>query len=207
MPDWWKDMPLYAEGATSFKLDPMPNVTAKRCFPLLDSITAGYIVSLWSDVLVTRDERGFPWVNGATSTPVLEPWPDHQLEGFEIPKGYSKPVFKNLHGWIIKTPPGYSCLMTHPIGYPNLPFRTLAGVVDTDTYSSFVNVPFVIEDGFEGIIERGTPMFQVIPFKRESWKAEYTEQSGEDTFYEVERLYSKITSAYGRHMRQTKEYR
>ena len=30
-----------------------------------------------------------------------------------------------------------------------------------------------IKQGFEGVIEKGTPMFQIIPFKREDWKAEF----------------------------------
>ena len=28
-----------------------------------------------------------------------------------------------------------------------------------------------LKTGFSGIIERGTPMLQIIPFKRESWKS------------------------------------
>ena len=34
------------------------------------------------------------------------------------------------------------------------------------------NVPFFIKSNFEGVIPCGTPMFQIIPFKRENWKSE-----------------------------------
>jgi hypothetical protein len=50
-------------------------------------------------------------------------------------------------------------------------FTILPGIVDTDEYASPVNFPFVINDpNFEGFIPKGTPIAQVIPFKRESWK-------------------------------------
>ena len=53
-----------------------------------------------------------------------------------------------------------------------MPFRTFSGVVDTDMYELGVEFPFqllntITEDIF--ILEKGTPICQVIPFKRESW--------------------------------------
>jgi len=38
------------------------------------------------------------------------------------------------------------------------------------------NYPFFLNRGFEGIIPVGTPMCQIIPFKRETWKAERNEE-------------------------------
>jgi hypothetical protein len=35
--------------------------------------------------------------------------------------------------------------------------------------SSYGNLPFFLKEGFEGIIPKGTPIAQIIPFKRESW--------------------------------------
>jgi hypothetical protein len=64
----------------------------------------------------------------------------------------------------------------------------------------------VIQKGFEGIIEKGTPMFQIIPFKRDEWKATYSERSEEESFYEQERFYSKIVSRYGRSYRTKKSF-
>jgi hypothetical protein len=52
-------------------------------------------------------------------------------------------------------------------------FTILPGVVDTDTYTATVNFPMVINDpNFEGLIPKGTPIAQVIPFKREGWQME-----------------------------------
>lgn len=205
IPQWWKNMSPYI--GEKYDLMPAPNVTGKKCFPLLDGLTSGYIGTLWSDVLVTTNPDGTPFIKWAVQTEVFEAWSHLQSEGYEIPDGYSKTVFKNLHRWIIETPKGYSSLITHPIGFPNLPFKTLTGIVDTDKLKTDVNSPFVIKQGFEGIIEKGTPMFQIIPFKRDSWKSEYDLKPENEYFYDREKLMSKMISSYGRYLRVPKEYK
>jgi hypothetical protein len=205
IPEWWQKMsPLFSN--EKFDLNPGSNVTAKKCFPLLDSITAGYIVPLWTDVMVKKDIDGTPLAKWAVKEPVFDVWPYVQSKGFEIPNGFNRLVFKYLHDWIIETPKGYSCLITHPFGYPNTPFRTLTGIVDTDTLKTGVSAPFVIQDGFEGIIEKGTPMFQIIPFKRDEWKSEIGKKNPNEVYYDNERLMTKIVSSYGRFLRSKKEY-
>ena len=204
VPQWWKDMSMYSYG-NKLDLNPYPNVTAKKCFPLLDGITAGYIVTLWADLLV-KDVDGFSGIKWTTEMPVAEAWSPEQSKDYEIPEGFTFPVYKYFHGWIPKTPPGYSCLIIHPVGYQNLPFRTLTGIIDTDTLRTNANSPFVIKKGFQGIIEQGTPMFQIIPFKRDEWESTFTEQSEEEYWYEKERFYSRFVSRYGKDIRSKKSY-
>jgi hypothetical protein len=73
--------------------------------------------------------------------------------------------------WSIKTPNGYSSLFTHPINRIDLPFYTLGGIVDTDKWGEAGNHPFVFKNGWEGIIPKGTPYAQIIPFKRDNWES------------------------------------
>lgn len=209
MPDWWKDAPIYATKNQKLTLDPAASVTIKRCFPMLDAIGAGYIVPLWSDILISDNSsaESMALAKWAVQEPVLESWSPSQVSTFDFPEGYSRVVFKYLHGWTIKTPPGWSCLITHPIGYNNLPIKTLTGIVDTDILESDINSPFIIKSGFEGIIEKGTPMFQVIPFKRSDWQAEFVLEEENQLFFNREKLMTKIVSSYGRHMRQPKRYK
>ena len=92
-----------------------------------------------------------------------------------------KIIIKILSPWLIKTPPGYSCLFVPPLNHVNLPFRPLSGVVDTDKYSKLpINFPSIPQEIPEKqqtkIIPAGTPIVMVIPFKRESWKMDV--QSG-----------------------------
>ena len=50
-------------------------------------------------------------------------------------------------------------------------FTILPGIVDTDTYTNPVNFPFQLNDpSFRGLIPAGTPICQVIPFRRDSWQ-------------------------------------
>jgi hypothetical protein len=74
-----------------------------------------------------------------------------------------------MPAWCIKTPKGYSSVFTHPINRPDLPFYTLGGVIDTDKWGEAGSHPFLLKKGWEGIIPAGTPIIQIIPFKREGW--------------------------------------
>lgn len=206
MPQWWKDMPAYSNNEKKINLRPNPNVTVKRCIPTIDALGAGYYVPLWADLLVEQD-NGFPIVKWNTATPVAEVWTQSQVSSFELKDGYSKLVFKNLHGWTIKTPPGWSCMIVHPIAYPNLPFEVIPGIVDTDVFNGEINVPFIIKEGFEGIIERDTPMFQVIPFKRETWNSKFRVKSSQEHFFDIEKLTSKIYRSYALLIKDKKIYR
>jgi hypothetical protein len=89
-------------------------------------------------------------------------------------------------------------------------FTILPGIVDTDQYKAAVNFPFVLNeaDKFEGLIPAGTPMAQVIPFKRDSWKMEigsaddFKEQMAVST-----KLRTKFFDSYKTQYRQPKEYK
>ena len=205
LPQWFKDMPTFSNDDKKIKLNPAPSITAKKCAPLFDGLISGYIMPLWSDIYVSQVD-GHPYIQWFTSEPVADAWSLKQSSTYEIPSGFDNLVFKYLHGWIPQTPKNYSCLIIHPIGYPNLPIRTIPGVIDSDILKTEANVPFVIKKGFEGIIKKGTPMFQIIPFKRENWKAEYDVFQEKEYFYNVENLKTKIVSSYSS-IRQKKSYR
>jgi hypothetical protein len=205
LPQWYKDLPAYTSG-NKFNLDPFPNVTVKKCFPILDVLTSGYIMPLWSDVQVQSkmDTHQLKWITEET---VFDIWSPTQVSSFEIPDSLGKNVFKYVHGWSIKTPPGYSCLITHPFGYQSLPFRAVSGIVDTDTLETEINTPIIFQKGFDGIIEKGTPMFQIIPFKRENWESEFSLMGEEEHLLNKEKLFTKIVSSYGRNLRHLKTYK
>jgi hypothetical protein len=108
--------------------------------------------------------------------------------------------------WTIKTPPGYSCLVTHPFGYNNLPFHSFSGIVDSDRFHADINTPFTLKKNFSGVIPKGTPMMQIIPFKRENWESKILK----GTPFEVEKNYTilmtKFHSGYKKFFRDKKTY-
>jgi hypothetical protein len=85
----------------------------------------------------------------------------------------------------------------------------LPGVVDTDEYIAPVNFPFVLNDiNFEGLIPAGTPMAQVIPFKRDSWKMVFgDEEKTIDQSKVANLIKTKFFDAYKNSYRKTKEYK
>jgi len=88
-------------------------------------------------------------------------------------------------------------------------FTILPGIVDTDKYSPPINFPFVLNDiNFTGLIPAGTPIAQVIPFKRDSWNLKFGKEkdilkiTSDHTL-----LRSKFFDGYKTLFRQTKEYK
>jgi hypothetical protein len=65
-------------------------------------------------------------------------------------------------------------LVIPPVGYPNNPFSVMPAIVDYDTYPISLTPPCFVKEGFNGVVERGTPMMQLIPFKRDNWESEYS---------------------------------
>jgi hypothetical protein len=80
-----------------------------------------------------------------------------------------RPPCKFHNYWTIATPPGWSCLFAPPLNRGRPVFETIAGIVDTDTYQSLINFPF-LATAADGVytLEKGTPLVQVIPFRREA---------------------------------------
>ena len=166
IPSWYKNTPEYFENQGRKIIDPYKTAhTIKKCIPIFDAMTSGYILYTQVEVQVTQ-ENGLP-----TYT-----WPSQNAISFhEIKQAHLHPVengapyAKWVNPYGITTPTGYSVLFTQPFHRKSI-FTILPGIVDTDTYKSPVSFPFVLNDAkWEGIIPAGTPMAQVIPFKRESW--------------------------------------
>lgn len=169
IPDWYKNLESYIGGEKKPIGDGKTAVTAKRCMPVFDAITSGYIITLPADVYVSvKDgQQYFEWSNfGLVQFHPIEQAPNHPLQ-----KPYAYPKWMNP--WAIKTPKGYSTLFVQPFHRESV-FTILPGIVDTDTYFAPVNFPMVVNDlNFEGMIPKGTPIAQVIPFKRDSWKIKF----------------------------------
>jgi len=150
--------------------------TIKQCMPVFDVLTAGYLITCPVDLAIkyARNELTGPIVNftweGETSTPVISTHDAQQLDRkfFGPNTIIGNTAYKLTNNWKITTPKGYSVLYTSPYFHaPSL--RIMPGIVDTDQWHN-TNFPFewIGGDG-EFVIKKGTPLVQVIPFKREDW--------------------------------------
>ncbi|RUV52573.1 hypothetical protein EOA85_28405, partial [Mesorhizobium sp. M5C.F.Ca.IN.020.29.1.1] len=101
--------------------------------------------------------------------------------------------------WSIRTPPGWSCLFLPPLNRPTQPFECVAGIVDTDRYAADIHFPFfaTAPDGLY-VIEKGTPLVQVIPVRREdaALKAEIRAETGAEAT-ERETVYRNTIAGEG----------
>jgi hypothetical protein len=153
-----------------------PNHTVKACMPVFDVITAGYVFRLPVDIYFSKDENG--GINSQWSSNnlrAIETHPVIQYSEYTVPEGYNKTAFKFIQPWVVETPPGYSCLFIQPALRDDLPFQVIPAIVDTDKHPIKVNFPFFLKENFEGMLEMGTPIMQIIPFKREDWNHEIVE--------------------------------
>jgi hypothetical protein len=169
LPEWYKQIDSFIGGKLDI-VDGNPNQTVKKCMPVFDSITSGYLIKLWSDVHVKRMPDGSVSISPSAlrvDSKIVEGHPIEQAYNYPFPKAHEKEVLKWINPWHIRTPKGYSTLFISPMHRSDLPFEIMPGVVDTDTFPLSVNFPFFLESDFEGIIPYGTPIAQIIPFKRD----------------------------------------
>ena len=204
IPDWYKDAESYIGGQKKPSGNGGTMATVKRCMPVFDAITAGYIITLPADVYVSiKDgQQYFEW----SDYNLVQFHPVDQAPNHPAHNGQPYPKFMNP--WAIKTPKGYSTLFVQPF-HRSAVFTILPGVVDTDEYFSPVNFPFVINDvTFEGLIPKGTPIAQVIPFKRESWKMNFGGKKEFNAQAKVLRqLQTRFFDRYKTFFRANKEYK
>ena len=204
IPDWYKKMESYIGGNKKPDGKGGTMATIKRCMPVFDAMTAGYIITLPADVYVSiKDgQQNFEW----SSLGLIEFHPIAQASEHPLKNQHAYPKF--ISYWSIRTPKGYSTLLVQPFHRESI-FTVFPGIIDTDKYYAPVNFPFVINDPeFEGLIPRGTPIGQVIPFKRDAWtmqiggKKEFKEQ-----YENRHTLTYKFFDRYKTMFRQPKEYK
>jgi hypothetical protein len=159
VPEWFRKTEGAKEGIE----------TLKKCIPILDSLTAGYMIRLPADMTWIPETKRF------FSMSEMQLNSDHnyvQTDQVSLPPEFDPQPHKWVNSWFIKTPPGYSTLFIHPLNQMDLPFHSFSGIVDTDKHPLVVNFPFVLRKDFSGTIPAGTPIIQAIPFKRDEWDSE-----------------------------------
>ena len=207
VPKWFKDAPRYHNGDTEmYATDSYHNLTLRHCMPFLDAMTGGYVMTTWTDIYVERvgGEPVFkysdPIINNF-GTGIIQYHQSfeshvHKMNGFDA-FSYAWTTY-----WRIKTPPGTSCLFTHPMNRTDLPFITLAGITDTDSWHGSDVLNFALQKDFEGLIPKGTPYVQIIPFYRNEWDTEISKDIDMDHVkkrYEVNSYRQKeVKSGYYR---------
>jgi hypothetical protein len=183
IPEWYRSLARFDKSNDDITLGVVNNigtdgalVSTKMCMPFFDATTAGYHYVLEDDLYVNLNKDGKPVLTWKGDVMLVDTRPIVDL-----------PVPDNCHpihygwrmNWFYETPPGYSVLITHPMNRYDLPFYTQSGIVESDIWGLPVFTAFFLKRNFIGVIPKGTPIFQMIPFKRDEWEMEVVENEKE----------------------------
>jgi hypothetical protein len=162
MPRWYKETELRYDDSKPL------DKSVRACMPFMEALTFGWVIPVPTDISFTYISEGLEveWSDTSGFKP-LGNHPRAQVGGDAFP--HDGEILKFNLPYTLRTPEGVSTLYMPPLNRIETRFRPFSGVVDTDEYVNQTNIPaLLLDDEFEGIIEAGTPLVQVIPFERDS---------------------------------------
>jgi hypothetical protein len=219
-----KNIPLWYKKVESFyNNDSTPNngnqnLTVKRCVAFLDVLSSGYILKAPFDIYVdtTGDTPTFDVPEAMKALisignkALIGTHDLKQVPGYPFDHDqYIEYLFRVNMIWVVETDPGYSTLFINPQHHEVSPFFTISAVIDTDEYPSNGLMSFLVKKNFKGVVAKGTPLMQMIPFKREEYVSEYIQT--QEKVSEVTRITllvrSVFNSGYKKFLWHKKSYR
>jgi hypothetical protein len=188
-PDWWKNMKFneYTRG--------IMGTTIRACPAMDDWLKSGWYLCANRDMIVKNghiddnddsqyvgsQEFGDGW---ETPSPHHPSWQmGYAFQYLPDDEAPVRSAFKFRNAWNITTPPGYSTMYLDPFLFQNKYFATWQGIIDTDKFNANYDnaqIIFYPRVSHSFVIKKGTPLVQVIPFKREEWNATYVVNGSED---------------------------
>lgn len=173
IPEWYRTHERYTDDGTIQKNGTMRH-TVKKCMAIFDSITSGYLLKFPVDIFLDATGKRIVYNQAnAEEQGIISMHTPEQVKGMPFDRDiYMDEVFRVHPQWLIKTETGYSSMFFHPMFHENLPFKTISGVIDTDGFMSDGAFSILVKKGFKGVINKGTPLIQVVPFKREEFSIE-----------------------------------
>lgn len=166
MPEWWKKIKV-SESFKSLHGYPISQGNIKKCPAVVDMLTHGWVMPLWTDLYMNVSEESISWkASDDTFSFAVHPH-DHFIHIMpEHLKSKYYWVFKPYAPWMVKTSPGYSMINLDPFYFFNPSFDTSYGIQDSDVYYD-LNPLMLIKRLGEFVIPRGTPLSIIFPYKRE----------------------------------------
>jgi len=206
-PKWFSKLPLdnpklkYKQNPeNSYELVERKNdLNVKKCLGIQDFLKTGYIIPSWADFIFRETDSGalfINWMENYYDETSYQPHPDQQYQTMQ-----NKPIYghfgKIFTPWCIKTDPGVSCLITHPVWHRNKSFTTASGVWHTDNcpmqIAWFFEWNYKIQSGMDlesmsienQIVGKGEPLVLIVPFYRKNYtsKVDYISSEKWNTLY------------------------
>ena len=208
IPNWWINTPMWQDDKTK-KENITNNIenkgTVKRCPAIPEFMGMGFVVSLWCDVRVEIFEDGsWKWNTPAKEFNFGSHGPSQLTEWLP---NHAKPsiIMKPDCPWRVRTPKGISMLQLPMFWHFNPNFTVAPGVIWTDIHHE-INQQMLFHKK-TGVInlQRGTPLAQYIPIRRETIPHTVTNQTPElrnaanTSFYHIR---TKFSGGYPKHRKE-----
>jgi hypothetical protein len=190
-PNWFAEMPkgskcpfAFIHEHNPFDIEHNTRKNISGCRGIVDFLKLGYIVPSWDNFVFRQKEDGSLYVNWMyTGEETL--YVKHEEHQYETMP--NKPMYghfsKISSPWLVKTSPGVSCLITHPVWHKKTSFTTSTGVFHTDVapceLNWFFEWNYKIESGLDletmnvekQTVDVGDPIILVIPFYRKKFSS------------------------------------
>jgi hypothetical protein len=168
LPDWLRTMPANAHS----EIHGRDIRTVKQCPPFVEAMAYGVMILLPCDVKVVGGAFSWDWdipepaTSGHPRAPLSFHVPAQLAETPFAKAGQAAIKFNSF--WTIELEPGWSLFATHPVNRDELPFRTIAGLVDADRFhDGGINFPALwTQPDFSGVLAKGTPVAQCFAVPR-----------------------------------------
>ncbi len=197
IPAWYKHLQrewsYMNEQDDSWNTVPYKDNSMKKCPTVKDIMTAGYIIPLWLDLKISHNKQtGFNWYNKHAYNDTVTYHDPASIGNMPFQPTSFDTALKFTNPWDIITPPGWSVLITQPWYHRIWEIEIMPSLVETDSYHQ-MNIPFIYHGVGEKTFRQGTPLIQVIPYKRSAFDLEEFESREMDDL--DKKYYAKSRSA------------
>lgn len=191
-PKWYSNLPLVSKTKYAIEKNDIhtleidsSNANIKKCVGITDFLKTGYLIPSWADFVFREQEDGNLYINWVKNYYDEMNYVSHgETQYSTMP---NKPIYghfgKVLTPWIVKTDPGVSCLITHPVWHNNKNFTTTTAVFHTD--KSPLKLAWFFEWNYKiktkmnvdnidiqnQVISKGEPIILIIPFYRKKFSS------------------------------------
>lgn len=178
IPEWYKKQPARVDRYYDLSSG-QAAITVKKCMAVFDSMTAGYYFYAPCDIYInaTNPEKIIKSIPQGQNIKLTDIFAEHNREQYsDYPvdhSRYHKDIIRIASLWSVKTTKGTSTLFMQPMNTKMGPLVAIPGIIDTDTFLSDGFFSFFVEKDFNGIIKKGTPLVQLIPFERGNWQSDF----------------------------------
>ena len=161
LPDWWKNTPKYSLTNNAYSL--LDQKTIKSCDGLIDTYREGFMIPLWSDLLINIKDKILNCVFADSKT-ISDSHSSLQWNTYADPNTVGH--LKIISPWVFKTNKNVKFFFTKPYwNYKVIEdFSILSGTVSYKTiHDTNINMFINLEKDKNLIVEANSPIVHIMP--------------------------------------------